>query len=397
MKKRNIDSDSQQLSLVQEKELGQNQKEIRSKGTLLEYRIKRLLFHMGYYVQTNVIVKTSTQLPNDNITDLDVYGHLFLPDFSYSVKWVDCKSGNANILQHIGWINGIKSQINANEVVFIKQGVRKNVKEYARTLGIKIFDLSCLEQLENHYHIAANDWCGSYDIETQAEKLVEFSRIATADINSYKNIANFMSSTYWGLDSYSRVKKCITGIKQLASAVTLPLEAKQNQAIKWAIYNLVSLFFLATLEICGDLYYFSDEDKVSAMAEGLVSGTIPISKRQEIADISHRIAAEMIKQYIPEFNVSTLSKVNPNVPPAYYEAYCNLVKRMTQNPTSWTKGLRVLDFYLMEFDLKSKPVPVDFFSKFSLAPDDMEVSLKTILHFINKVTGAPKDLFSLIS
>lgn len=343
-----------------------------------------------------IVESTDYTYSDDNITDLDVYGYLFLPDFSYSVSWVDCKSGNANVLQHIGWINGIKPQIIANEVIFIKQGVRKNIKEYARTLGIKIFELNSLKQLESNYNIKNDDWHGGYDVKVQAKKLEEFSKISTPEPDTYKNIANFMTSTYWTLDRYSKVKKCITGIRQLTKILSLPFNDEQRNAIKWAIYNLVSLFFLATLEICGDVYYFSDEDKLATIAEGLVSGTIPLAKRQELADISHKIAAEVIKQYIPEFNDSTLNKVNPNTPPAYYEAYYDLIKRMAQNPLVWTKSLRVLDYVLMEFDLKNEPIPRGFFTEFSLAPEDMEFSLKTLLHFINKVTGAPKNLFCLI-
>ena len=390
-----INDENQQLSFVSDKaDKLVDQKP--AKGPLLEYRIKRLLFYMGYYAQTNIVIKTSTQQPNDNITDLDVYGYFFLPDFSYSISWVDCKSGNANVLQHIGWINGIKPQVSADEVIFVKQGVRKNIKEYARTLGIKVFDLNSLKQLEDSYNIKSDDWHGGYDIESQSKMLAEFTRITTPDANIYKNIANFMTSTYWTLDYFSKVKKCITGIKQLANVVFLPFSETQNSAVRWALFNLISLFFLATLEICGDLYYFSEKDKSSAIAEGLVSGTIPIEKRQELADISHKIAAEMIKQHIPEFNEANINRVNPNVPPAYYEAFCDLVKRMTQNPLNWTKSLRVLDYYLMEFDLKNKNVPGDFFQKFSLKPDEMEFSLKTVLHFINKVTGVSKELFGLI-
>lgn len=393
MKKGGRNQEPQQLPIIQDEK--SNIQNI-SKGSVLEYRIKRLLFYMGYYAQTNILIKTSPEEPNTTITDLDVYGFSFAIDFSHSIKWVDCKSGNTNILQHIGWINGVRTQIAANEVLFIKQGVRKNIKEYARTLGIKIFDLDTLAQIENNYNIDADDWRGSYDVKTQLDKLVIFSKITIPNSALYKNIANFISSSYWTLDNYSKVKKCITGIKQLAKVLAIPLPSEQTDSIKWAIYNLVSLFFLATLEICSDVYYFSDIDKSSAITEGLISGTIPIKKRQELADISHRIVIEMIKQYIPDFNESILNKINPNLPPIYFQAYCDLVKRIIQNPISWTQGLRALDFYLMEFDLKKSPIPDDFFNIFSLQAEEMKTALKTILHFINIVTGAPKDLFSLI-
>ncbi len=396
MRKESANTENQQISILNDNGIYFKSINDIPKGTVLEYRIKRLLFYMGYYSQTNIIVKTSTQQPNDVVTDLDVYGYCFLPDFSHVIKWVDCKSGNTNILQHIGWINGIKSQIAANEVVFIKQGVRKNINEYARTLGIKIFDLKCLNQLEQNYNINGDDWSGSYDVYTQSKMLGEFSKIMTPNTHLYKNISNFISSSYWSLDNYSKVKKCITGIKQLSNVVSLPLEVKQFNAIRWAIYTLVSMFYLATLEICGDLYYFSDADKSSAIAEGLVSGTIPIAKRQELADISYRIASEMIKQYIPEFNDSTLNRINPTLPPQYFDAYCDLINRVSHNPLSWTEGLRILDYYLMEFDLKNQTRPDDYFDKFCLKSTDVDTALKTMLYFITNATGVSKDLFRLI-
>lgn len=367
-----------------------------NKGEILEYRIKRLLFHMGYYAQTNVILKTSQELPNDIITDLDVYGYIFTSDFSKSITWVDCKSGNANVLKHIGWINGIKSQFNIDNTIFIKQGVRKNIKEYSRSLGIKVFDLSMLDTLEKNYGIEKNDWSGSYDITMQNKQLRNFTNIKTPDTSMYKNIANFMTSTYWSLDHFSRVKKSITGLKQLSKSISLPLREDEIISIKWAIYNLTSLFLLATIEICGDMYYFSDNDKRLLISEGLVSGTIPPAKRQELADMSHRVAVETIKQYIPDFNDSTLKKINPNLPPNYYEAYCDLIIRMTKDPLNWTKSLHVMDYFLMEYDLKKQVLPDGLFDKYVLDSDGMSHCIKTVFHFLIKTTFIPKELFSLL-
>ena len=396
MRKEDINTENQQACGLNTNENSSKGINSISKGTELEYRIKRLLFYMGYYSQTNIVFKTSTYPPSDVITDLDVYGYSFLPDFAHIIKWVDCKSGGTNILQHIGWINGIKSQIAVDEVVFIKQGIRKNINEYARSLGIKIFDLKCLEQMEQNYGINRNDWSGSYDIYTQSKMLHEFSKISIPDTQRYKNISNFITSSYWSLDNYSKIKKCITGIKQMSTVVLLPLEQEQITAIRWAIYTLISLFYLATLELCGDLYYFSDADKLSAITEGLVSGTIPVAKKQEIVNISYKIASEAIKQYIPDFNDSTLNRIDPTLPPPYYKAYCDLINRITHNPSSWTEGLRFLDYYLMEFDLKNKTKPNDFFDEHCLKPTDVETALKTMLHFITSVTGVSKDLFGLL-
>ena len=98
MKKGVRNQEPQQLPIIQDEK--SNIQNI-SKGSVLEYRIKRLLFYMGYYAQTNILIKTSPEEPNTTITDLDVCRFSFAIDFSHSIKWVDCKSGtptSCNIL-----------------------------------------------------------------------------------------------------------------------------------------------------------------------------------------------------------------------------------------------------------------------------------------------------------
>lgn len=381
------------INSFEEHSLSQNSNQV-EKGLLLEYRIKRLLFHMGYFPQNNIVIKTTSQESNDIITDLDVYGIQFHSDFSYATTWVDCKSGKANVLQHIEWINGIKNIIKVDNVIFIKPGVRKSTKEYARTLGIKIFDLEMLEHLEESFNIAHDDWKGMYDYTTQSQQLSGLSRIVIPNNHSFKKIAEFISSDYWTFDNFTQVKKCLTGIKQLSEYLNIPLDPKQIQSIKWGVYSLISLFLLSTLKICSEIYYYSDKDKYEILHDGLVSGTIPIHKRKEIVDASYQIAAGVIKQYIPDFDTSTFHKINPFNPPLYFKAYYDLVLRIVSQPTNWNQSLRYLNFILMEYDLKSIQYCENDLT--NILPDTQIYSIKTIMHFICSTTGLSRNNFLIL-
>ena len=73
-----------------------------NKGEILEYRLKRLLFHMGNYSHTNIVLKTNEHIDN---------------------------------------------------VIFVKNNVRFSAKEYALSLGIKVLGDDIIELLEKRYNI----------------------------------------------------------------------------------------------------------------------------------------------------------------------------------------------------------------------------------------------------
>lgn len=82
-RKKNLNNDENQMSFAEKKETTQvDNKQIRNKGELLEYQIKRLFFFMGYFCKNNIIIQTSTDEPYDIVTDLDVYGIYIHTDFS---------------------------------------------------------------------------------------------------------------------------------------------------------------------------------------------------------------------------------------------------------------------------------------------------------------------------
>jgi len=361
------------------------------KGALLEYRIKRLLFNMGYFTQNNIILKTMPQEPSDIITDLDAFGVRFATDFSCQTNWTDCKSGKADVLKHISWINGVKSKAEINSVIFIKNNVRKTAKEYAQTLGIKVCDTDMITQLEKCFEIDSEDWSGSYDYKLLKTLPDIFTKISVPDNRTYKNIFSYYTSTYWVMDPFTQVKKCISGIKQLNEFYSLPLGQEQKFSIKWMLLSLISLFILSTFKICGQLFYYDKHEKKEHILNGIMSGSIPIAKQNEIKSIAFRMATELITQKIPDFDSSTFNQVVKSTPPSYFEAYYDLVLRISENPTAWCDILRQLDYAMMEYELKGiQPTKGKEFNTQS------KTCFKTILYFIIYSTGLPKEMFAIL-
>lgn len=390
-------SSAEQLDIfdTNQKSVKNNSKNI-SKGSLLEYRLKRLVFSMGYYPKIGVLLKTLQDDAADMITDLDVYGFYVHKNFSSRTIWADCKSGQAKPLERISWIMGVKQISKIDEVLFVKKGVRSSTREFARKSGIQVLDLDILEKLEKDFNIDSNDWRGSWNPETQMNQLVKFQKIDIPNGSTFKKIGNFISSGYWTLDEYTKVKKCMTALKQLSEIEQFPLNEEQKKSVHWAIFELINMFVLATLNISKELYYFSDKDKKETVIDKLISGEISMQMRKELVEATYKIAHSIILQQIPNYD----KKLNvPNLemkPPKYTEAYVDLILRITNNPLQYFDVLRYLDYIFMEFDLQIKQINYQELKSIFSNDENLVISAKTILHFICGVTGIRRELFQIM-
>lgn len=392
MKKENFQE--QQLSLFPEKNSIKNSKEI-SKGDILEFRIQRLLFYMGYFTKRGVIMKTSADDWADEITDLDAYGIYIHKDFSAKRIWADCKSGKAKPLERISWIKGIRSSVKIDDVIFVKGGVRVNTKQFARKSGILVLDNEIIYKLEKDFGIEEDDWRGSWDYKAQNKNINKLKKIVGYNGEELKYIAQFIESNYWIFDYYARIKKCITGLRQLFDVYEVAKE-EQQYILKWAIYELITLLILATLNICRDVYYLSENDRKIMINDGMISGEISAKKRAELVDATYKMAIGLVKEQIPDFKPS---KLNLNVginAPEYCEKFIDLVNRITNEPLKYFDILRIIDFLLMEYELKGSDINENELQKLFNNYNEIRGGIKTLLHFICDVCKIPISFFEFI-
>ena len=365
-------------------------------GILLEYRIKRLVFNLGYYPRMGIDLKTSYDEAADKITDLDVYGIYVHKDFTTKTLWADCKSGGVRIHDRLSWIKGVMGTIQINDVLLVAGGVRTSVKQHARKSGIQILDLNIIGKLEEDYGVKVDDWRGSWNPKNQFNKILNLSRVSIPTNDLYKKIAKFISSDYWVMDSYPRAKKALTALRELSNVVSIPIPEEQSKVIRWATFELIVMFLLAVLNISKELYYFSDSEKKEAIYEGLASGDVPNKKRAEMMDAAFRYAYNNLKNQIPDFIVPLkMPTINLN-PPSYSDAFFNLVLRITSKPSYYFDILRFMDYVLMEYDLNDKPYNEGDLKVIFNNYDNVLVGSKTLLHFICHTTNIPRTLFSIL-
>lgn len=367
-----------------------------SKGEILEFRIKRLLFHMGYFPTKGVYIKTGLDELQDDVTDLDVYGVYIHKDFRRKTVWVDCKSGKAKPMERIAWMKGIKQLINVNDIIFVKNNIRKSVKIFARNSDIQVLDIPMLEQLEDSYGIDKENWIGAWDPISMQDKLKQLANLNIPQKDMYKKIVNLISSEYWSIDAYSQLKKIITALRTLSTVPIESLKVDEVKVLKYGIFKLVTLFTLTTLNICRDLYFFNKQDKKDILLEGILSSGMPLKKRNEILHASYKLAYEIIKTRIPDMP-EIVDKELKISPPDYFEAFEDLINRIVSNPMTYFDILRSLELILMEFDLNKKFIDEDFMLKYCENYNENILGIKTILKFICQITKIDSGIFQMLN
>lgn len=353
---------------------------------------------MGYFPKTNIIIQTSSDEPYDTVTDLDVYGIYIHSDFSKKTIWSDCKSGAAQEINRVAWLTGIKEMIEVDDILFVKKGTKLSTKLFANAKNIQIVDLSIIEDMEKRYGIKSNDWRGSWNPQIQNENINTFKNISAPNNLIYKRIFKFINTHYWAIeDNFTKCKKTITALRDLASLAELPLVLKEKRAIRWAVYQLSSMLMLPMLQICRQVQYFTNEDKMDIIILGLIYGSNSKSKIDDILKVTNNIARKTLYKYcggenklidLPEIKLSQ---------PEYTEAFVNMIFRIIEQPLSYFDILRFLDFALSQYDLENQQYDIKELSEIFNNTDDLLKSTKTFLHFICHITNMPKEVFVLLN
>lgn len=403
-KRKNTDENPEQMILFEDKVITdtsiQDNSAIKSmnKGELLEYQIKRLFFFMGYFPITNIIIQTSTDEPYDIVTDLDVYGIYVHSDFSKKTIWSDCKSGTAQEINRIAWLSGIKEMINVDEVLFVKKGTKLSTKLFAGEKNIQIIDISIIQDMEKRFGIESNDWRGSWNPMIQKQNVEMFKCISTPASTIYKRIYKFINTHYWAIeDNFTRCKKTITALRDLASLVELPLPTVEKIAIRWSIYRLTIMLMLSVLQICRQIQYFPNKDKIEFINLGLVYGSNSKSKIDDILKVTNNIAKKTLLRYCDdESKLTDLPEIKLNKP-EYTEAFINIIFRIIEQPLHYFDILRFMDFALMQYDLNDEKYNLVELHMIFKNTDDLLKSTKTFLHFICYITKIPNEVFALLN
>ena len=76
-------------------------------------------------------------------------GCRFLPDATIFYAHYDCKSGESKVINRTLLLSGLKQQIPPGPIFYVRKHTSLDIKRYAMQYGIKIADISIIEEKEN--------------------------------------------------------------------------------------------------------------------------------------------------------------------------------------------------------------------------------------------------------
>ncbi|MFL2077169.1 hypothetical protein [Marinilactibacillus psychrotolerans] len=360
-----------------------------NKGAQLEFRSKRLLFHMGYYAAHGILIKTSNDLDSEEITDLDVLGIKYTSDFRSNKIWLDCKSGKIKTMERLTWINGIKNYLGIDEVLFVAKS-KKSALDYASKLDIQIFDTQIMEEIENRFKVKSEAWYGSWNPDIMMNINQQFKEIKISGSDS-KKISDFIKADYWIYDSFTSLKKTITALRELSKYPYEVMNSNEKTAYRWAIYQTIILFANSLLRVNREVFYLEKDKREEYINQKLIASDIPIKRRNEIFDsaihlVTQKLQGPNIKA--PKFQIT---------PPNYAPALNDVIERLINTPEYSEDILRSMDLIFLEFDLLQKDIDNKLVDELLPNYENNKIGIKIILHFILGYTGIDKKFLKSIS
>ncbi len=163
-------------------------------------RFQKILWSMGYWSRVEIPIviyeddNRSEKLQKHYLTDIDVYGEFYQPDFSSTKSIGDCKSGkNVKVFERLFWLKGVKEYLKAEHAYLVKKSISSKAKIFMPKVNISGIDDQALIEMENIFH-SAHLLLFSEDYYKARIKVVGQLE------DEYKKIYDYLNTRYWFTD-----------------------------------------------------------------------------------------------------------------------------------------------------------------------------------------------------
>lgn len=184
------------------------------KDFLQKVRFQKILWAMGNWSRIEIPIvifeddNKNEKLQKHYLTDIDVYGEIIQPDFTFTKSIGDCKSGkNVKVFERLFWVKGVKEYLNAEHAYLIKKSISSKAKIFMPKVDVKGVDDQSLSELEGIFHSAHLVLFSTDYYKARTEVIGQL-------VDEYKKIYDYMNTRYWFTELNVSMKVLMTMLKK---------------------------------------------------------------------------------------------------------------------------------------------------------------------------------------
>ena len=316
-------------------------------GEKTEYRIARLFIWMGYFVRRGREIYTAGYL--DQATDLDVLATRYRTLFSREVITIESKTGREGPLDRVFWLSGVRKFIRADRALLYRAPTKWNIRDFAKEVGVEIFDPHRLSELENRYVAEPDRWLGLCDWEFLSVRVESWNKILATN-PKYKELYQTLVTEVRYEEPFALIAFWIHHLRGLTRDCTRESKPVQ-ELVRFLIADAVgqlSLSFLRVAQLTSDL---AETDRKRMVAKKLVYGEQEARLVERIFENSYQIAKAAIKDKLGTDVEIDRSLFKVPIPD-YVEEVVDLVEELVRDAEQSTDLPQTVDLIMSECFLK---------------------------------------------
>jgi hypothetical protein len=291
-------------------------------GDELEYRIARLFIFMGYFVRRARPILTAGALAQ--ATDLDVVALRYVEPFRRQLITLECKSGAEGPLDRVFWLGGVKNFVKADEAFLVRKVTKWNIKDFAKDVGVQIWDLNKIAELESVYKVSNDEWPGISDRDYYKKEIDNWNKTLKSARNLWELQFTLLTEVQFG-DPFPGLNFLLYHLRLLTrSYATEP----SNSFIRFIIAETLSQTVMFLMRIAEFAFDLPQGDRTGFIEKGLTYGSVD----PKFADRILNSALNLTKQ-----TVFHLSNKNVEIDPTFFQLHA---------PPSTAEVVKAIDYIL---------------------------------------------------
>jgi hypothetical protein len=317
-------------------------------GNELEYRVQRLMIYMGFYCRRAKPIYTVARL--DQATDLDIFSLKWKEQFKRELSISECKSGSDRPLDRIFWLSGVKNFVKAQEAFLIRNSTKWNIKDFAKSCGIQVWDRQRIEELEKIYSIRNDDWPGLSDSSFFKNNLDEWNV-------TLKNNPNIWE-LFWTVSSEILFDEPFVIINYLMSQLRIISDQSRfdlkNSFFRFLVGESICQIAISTMIIAEQTFDLSGQDRIGFIKRGLKYGSLEPESAERILNSAYNLAQQTISHYTNNSLKVDKSLFEMSEPPGT-EEIVDIVELIISNYPHSLKFIPFIDLFIMDQFVKVQP------------------------------------------